>query len=1006
MPFQFTESPISLAVLAALFGGLCGWSWWVNRHSVTDMSPERKRLALGLRIAIYALVVLALAGFRFVRRSDSLSVIFLMDASKSIREDQRQQEMAFVQNAAKSMRKTDTAGVVTFGKDPDQTVVPDPSKPFQIDGVRHSGATNATNIAQAMDAALAMPTPVGSAVKFVLLSDGNENVGSALGSLPSLTAKGVKVDSVILPSSLKKEALIDRLVLPSRVKIGEPFQVKVITSALNRQRGRLSLRREGQPVGAPREVDLPAGKRVYTFDSHIDKPGFYRYEAQLETDAASDTLLENNKGLGFVSVRGKPQILYIADTAERVPFLQQALKSQNIDVAYLPPAACPTSPAAFQMFDSVIISDVPRLVFSQAQMEAIQVSTRDFGVGFGMIGGVNSFGAGRYRNTPIEETLPVTLEVKKQKRLPSVAVALVIEDLEIPSSVNMSKEAAKAMIELLDPMDEVGVLDCNGFGGFGPGAGAGGAGGTWRVPLQHVTDRAAIQSTIDTLENMGDPPSYDPYLIEAATKLQASEAKVKHIIFLGDGDAAYEGMGDTINSAMAKVRRMGITVSTVASGADQRGIAYMAQIARDGGGHAYVADQPSDLPRILLKDQQTISAPPIIEEPFTPRQVPGDEVIAGLGGMPPLLGYNIANVKPTAGVSLVSHRNDPILATWRYGLGRSMAFMSDDKNRWAIQWLPWGGYGPFWAQAIRWTMRSYTPSDFQTQVTMDGTRGHVVVTALDKDGRFVNRLTFRGRVATPDMDSSKPNDVDIRQTAPGTYEGWFDAGQIGTYLVNVVRETQGKPPEMTVSGLVVPYSPEYRDLEANDYLMTQVAQAGGGAVTTNPADAFGGNRPVLYKPTDLSQWLLALALILIPIDVGVRRLAIEKSDLQRAWEWLRRRLGRRQARTLEAATPELGRLMTAKKSARRVSGATQVTLRDRPAREASPPPSDGTIHTAREPAVSAASAQPRRETPAPEPVEREPAPVALDAAEEGGMSRLMAAKRRAQEQRKKERDEG
>lgn len=986
MPIQFTASPFMLALLALLFAGLVAWSWWVHRHSITDMSPERKRLALGIRIAILALVVLALAGLRFVRKSDSVSVIFLLDASRSIRDDQKQQELGFVRDAAKSMRKNDTAGVVTFGKDPDQAVIPDPTKPFHLDAIHHSGATNATNVAQAMDAALAMPAPVGSAVKFVLLSDGNENVGSALAALPSLTAKGVKVDTVTLPSSLKKEALIEKMALPSRVKIGEPFQVKVITSALNRQRARLSLRRDGQPAGAARDVDLPAGKRVFTFDAHIDKPGFYRFESQLETDAGSDTLLENNKGLGFVSVRGKPQILYIADTAEQVPYLQRALKSQNIDVAYLPPAACPTSPAAFQMFDSVIISDVPRLVFSQAQMEAIQVSTRDFGVGFGMVGGVNSFGAGRYRNTPIEETLPVTLEVKKQKRIPSVAVALVIEDLEIPSSVNMSKEAAKAMVELLDPIDEVGVLDCNGFGGFGGAFQPGGGSGTWRVPLQHVTDRAAIQATIDTLENMGDPPSYDPYLIEAATKLQASEAKVKHIIFLGDGDAAYEGMGDTINSAMAKVRRMGITVSTVASGADQRGIAYMAQIARDGGGHAYVADQPSDLPRILLKDQQTISAPPIIEEPFTPRQMPGDEVITGLGGMPPLLGYNIANAKPTAGVSLVSHRNDPILATWRYGLGRSMAFMSDDKNRWAIQWLPWGGYGPFWAQAIRWTMRSYTPSDFQTQVTMEGTRGHVVVTAIDKDGRFVNRLKFTSRVATPDMDSSKPNDVEIRQTAPGTYEGWFDAGQIGTYLVNVVRENPGKPPEMTVSGLVVPYSPEYRDLQSNDYLMTQLAQAGGGVATTNPADAFGGARPVVYRPTDLTQWLLALALILLPVDVGIRRLAIEKSDFARAWDWLLSKLGRRRARPrADAATPELGRLMNAKKSARTPSNTTVLK------------PAQPAAHPAERPTPRPAAPPVRPEPPAPVAAVE---PVAVE--DESGMGRLMAAKRRAQEQAKKE----
>src|SRR5262249_5357920 len=155
---------------------------------------------------------------------------------------------------------------------------------------------------------------------------------------------------------------------------------------------------------------------------------------------------------------------------------------------------------------------------------------------------------------------------------------------------------------------------------------------------------------------------------EEARALQASEAKIKHIVFLGDGDAAYEGMGGGVNATMQKIYNMGITVSTVATAADQAGIGYMAAMARDGGGHSYVAAQPHDQPRILLKDQQTISAPPIVEEPFVPRQTPGDDVLKGLGGMPELLGYNIGTPKATANVSLLSHRNDPVLATWRYGL--------------------------------------------------------------------------------------------------------------------------------------------------------------------------------------------------------------------------------------------------------------------------------------------------------------------------------------------------
>lgn len=991
--------------------GAYAYFWWLHKKSITDMSPGRKRLALGLRCFIVTLLFLALAGTRWEHTNDSLAVIFLMDGSKSIREEQRDQGMKFIQEAAGHKGRNDTVGVETFSVD--AGIKLSPGTAFSLNNVSHHGATNATDIAQAIEFALPL-IPKGFAGKLVILSDGNENVNSALAAVPTLTARGIKVDTVLLPSTLKKEALIEKLVVPQRVKIGEPFVVQVITNALNAQSGRLSLRRNGEPEGKARDVDIPAGKRVHSFEVHIDKPGFYKFEADLETQPGEDTIVENNKGQGFVSVRGKPQVLYVSDTPDRVPFLQSALKDQHIDVAYLKPESLPTNAAAFQQFDSVILSDVPRVALSAAQMTAIQISTRDFGIGFGMIGGENSYGAGKYRNTPIEETLPVSLEIKKQKRLPSVAVVLVIEDLEMQSTVNMSKEAAKALIDLLDPMDEVGVLDCNGWGGFGRGSSGGDAGGSWRVPLQHVTDRAAIQSKIDTLEGMGDPPSYDTYLMTAAQKLQASDAKIKHIIFLGDGDAAYEGMGGGVNATMNKIRNMGITVSTVATAADTQGIQYMAQMARDGGGHSYVADQPQDLPRILLKDQQTISAPPIIEEPFIPEQVPGDEVLQGISGLPELLGYNIGNPKPTASVSLLSHRKDPILATWRYGLGRSMAFMSDDKNKWAVHWLPWAGYGKFWAQTIRWTMRSFTPSDFQTEVVMEGTRGHITVHAIDKDGKFVNRLNFNSKVVGPDADGTKPTpDLPLRQTGPGTYEAWFDAATIGTYLVNVTRDIPGQPAEMTVTGLVVPYSPEYKDLAANDFLMTQLAQAGGGAVATNPAQAFGGNRPTVMSAVDLVPTLLLLAMLLFPFDVAVRRLAIGVDDFRRAKEWLALRYGSRRPRTSssrrpEGATPELSRLMNARdragtKSTNGAEGDAQPTIvpMNTPTRQP--------VQTRTPASVGAPSAAPRTQTLRPDhPVEppsvapvpaNVPEPIAAE--EQGGMSRLMAAKKRAQEQREK-----
>jgi len=1018
VPVQFSYWPALL-----LLPALLSFFWWQHRHSVTDMSARRKRLALLLRCLLATLLVLILAGTRLVKKGESLAVLFLVDASKSVREDQKAAVAHYLQEAGKGMRTVDKVGVITFAQDPHTQS--SPGQPLDPNHLHDPGAATATNIAQALRQAKNEldTTAKDSGKRIVLLSDGNENVGRALSELPELTADHIVLDTVTLPVTLKQEALIEKLVLPPRVKIGEPFPVRVVVSSLIPQTATVTLAREGRPVGTSKRVELHAGKSVAVFEQSVDKPGFYRYSATLE--APQDTIAENNRGEGFVWVKGKPTVLYVADSPALTGFLRKSLKEQNIEVEYVPPGALPTSAAALQRFDSVFVSNVRADNLSLGQMTALQVACRDFGVGLGMVGGEDSFGAGGWRGTPIEETLPVTMDVKKQKRLPSVAVAMVIEDLEIPTTVNMSIEAAKATMDLLEPIDQVGVLDCNGPFSF-TGSNTSAPSGTWRIPMQHVTDREALKAQMQKLQDMGDPPSYDPYLLEAARVLNTTDAKVKHIIFLGDGDAVYEGNQNQLANNIQKIRTQGITISTITTGAmSQHDRQFMALIAYLGGGHNYIADRPEELPRLLLKDQMTISQPPIIEEPFQPRPVAGDEILKGIdwGSTPPLLGYNVGNAKANAEIALITHRNDPLFAAWRYGLGRSVAFLSDDRAKWAAQWLGWPGYAKFWAQAVRWTLRPFAPSDYATQVTLEGNRGHVVVDAIDEQGHYVNKLPLRALIAGPQtggLKGSPAQEEPLRQTAPGHYEGWFDAPQIGTYLVNVLQKRPNGPEASTVVGLSTAYSPEYKDTQANRYLMTQLAQAGSGRVDPPANAAFGGERPAVWAAADLTPLLLLLAMILLPIDIAVRRLALDWQDARRAVAWA---VGRsRRVEKPRAATPELARLLDRKEAVvagregalhaadgdgaapvTPASAASPVTPPVRPAESSAPrspiptPPAVPTSRTLRPEGLETPAAAPES-APAP-PAEPEPEP------QEAGFSRLMAAKRRAQQRQQQDHDQ-
>ena len=992
MPVQFENWPalLLLTILLSFF-------WWQHRRTVTDMSLGRKRVALLFRCLLALLLVLALAGTRLVRKSESLAVVFLVDASRSIRDNQRAAIQKYLQEAARGMRSVDKVGVITFAQEPYTQSAPgqllDPAR------LRDSGATGATNIAQALRQARSeLDTAARSSGKrIVLISDGNENVGRALGEAAALAASRIQLDTVTLPVTLPQEALIERMALPGRVKIGEPFPVRVVVASRAPQTGVVTLLRDGKPAGS-RSVELRAGKNVVAFDQNIEKPGFFRYSATL--NAPQDTIPENNKGEGFVWVRGKPSVLYVADDPALTTFLRKSLQSQNITIEYAPPEALPTTVETLQRFDSILLSNVYAGQFTPGQMRALQVACRDFGIGLGMIGGENSFGAGGYRGTPIEEALPVSLDARKTLRFPSVSIALVVDrsgsmamgDTGV-NKLALAREAAIRAVQSLKPTDNVAIISFD-------------SEATLHVPLTSAAQKEQVIAGIHAINPGGGTSIYSGAKM-AFDVLSTDPTPIKHIILLTDGvsnDPDYRPL-------VAAMKQRRITLSSIAISAGTRDIYSntLVWLARETGGRFFMVENAQQVPGLYLQEIERITSPPIVEEPFRAIAVEGEEIFKGIAweGAPPLLGYNISILKPTADLSLVTPRKDPLFAGWRYGLGRSIAFLSDDRARWGAQWLGWPGYARFWAQAVRWTLRSNGPSDYATQVTLEGHRGHIVVDAIDEQGRYVNKLQLRARIVEPDTGGGRAASLPeepLRQTAPGHYEGWFDASKIGTYLVNVLEKSPGREGQerSTVVGLSTAYSPEYRDTEANRYLMTHLAQLGGGRVDPPAPVAFGGNRPGVFSPTDMVPWLVLLAMLLLPLDIAARRLSLTKEDFRRALDWISERKPR--GRPERAATPELVRLLDRKESvaARHVPTASAV-YGTAPSEEAVSEQvtaprverSDKPFPVPLYPASAHADASPllRAENVSDSSTEtpQEPTPQ-----EEESLSRLLAAKRRAQ----------
>ncbi|MFQ5848223.1 MAG: VWA domain-containing protein [Candidatus Methylomirabilales bacterium] len=789
------------------------------------------------------------------RAADRLNVLFLWDRSASIPFTEQVRAWEFMRAALKSKEGRDTAGLISFAgsarvdvplsRDPDFTRRPD--APLQGEG---------TELAGALEAAL-FTLPSAGQSRIVLLSDGHDSRGKVLSEIIAARERGVEVHALPLGVWREGEVLLGRLSLPREVKEGEAFVLRVIVMSAAESTGRITLSRNGKFLGA-QTVRLAAGKNVFAYQQTVRKGGFHVFQASI--DAPGDVIEANNRALGVVAVRGRPRVLYAEKDREQARHLLKVLRAQKMAVDLVGPGRIPRDLRTLLSYDTVILSNVSALRLSRAQMELLRKYVRDHGGGLLMLGGEESFGLGGYYHTPVEESLPVTMEARQRLEVPSLAVALVIDrsgSMDTGAGrftkLELAKEAAQLVVELLDRRSEVGVLAFD-------------TAPSWVVPIQPVVDREHLRYEIATIKSGGGTDVF-PAVKEAYQRLFQREARLKHLILLSDGQSA---AGD-FASLTRRMARDGITVSTVAIGrdADTR---LLTDISRWGRGRYYYSDDAQSLPRIFALEAQLASKSAVVEEPFLPVvTAPLHEIVQQIDWRtaPPLGGHVATTARPTAELLLASPQGDPLLAVWRYGLGRSAAFTSDAKARWGVLWLKWKGFPRLFAQLVRWTLRRGQQQELTAGFDRDRDRGVITVEAVDPRGEFQNFLEARVGVIAPDKQRMV---LDLTQIAPGRYAGTFPLKGEGVYLVGVMERRGQKTLHSELGSLVLPDAPEHRTLGLNLPVLQEVVGLTGGRLLKRAEEVFRvGRRPsVVSRP--IWPYLAAVSLFLFFAEYLSRRL--------------------------------------------------------------------------------------------------------------------------------------
>lgn len=750
MTLPFTIQTAWPAVLLAAVPLL----FWLARPSRTRLG--RLHLLVATMLRSLAIVALALALMRpqWNASSGDVSVVYAVDVSRSV-------SSAFIEAAISWIEQADREGAPAQARYlafADHAVIL--SRPADIrslavteNSVRGTAANPnvidqaATNIEQALDAAL-MGLDRDRAKRIVLLTDGNRTAGDVWRILPRLTQAHVRVYPIPAKVREDNDAWVAGIDVPADIHSGEPVTVTVrVISGIDTM-ARVSLE-EAKSVLGRRNVQLKAGLNRVAFEVRLARAGSVTLSA--EVVAKGDTVADNNRMQHSVWVKARPRVLYVeGGQAEAARYLAGALTGQGIDVRVISPAALPASAAGLAAYHAVILSDTPAKALSPDGMQAIESYVRDLGGGLLFASGENVHGEQGYSGTAVEQVLPVQFRAQEKRKNLALVIALDRSYSMKGRKMEMAKEATRATLDLLEEQHRFAVVAFDSQ--------------TYvAVPMQYVRSRRKAEDQISRIQASGQTNIY-PALGIVYRLLQKTDSKAKHLILLSDGDT-HPADFETLVKRMAGEK---IVVSTVAVGADADRT-LMSDIAKWGKGRAYVAESAESIPQIFIEETERAVRSNLLEESFKPAVKHRSGAFRGMDveKLPELRGYVSSKARDHAEVLLATPSGAPLLVRWQYGLGKSVGFTSDVKNRWASNWIEWPGYGKFWAQQVRDLMRRDPGEELDFRVAREGSEAVVRLSMLAPDGNYRNGLAPQVRISRPDGGTAT---VGLVQTGAGVYQ--------------------------------------------------------------------------------------------------------------------------------------------------------------------------------------------------------------------------------------------
>lgn len=803
----------------------------------------RSSVQNALRSFAFLALAVALARPHFVVNQNTIHQVFILDQSSSIAKTALEEA---VQELGKLETTSDQTHLVVLGTEP-----PKPTLTAKFDStstINSSDFRGDSSISHALDRAQQL-IPDGNSGKVTVLSDGLATRKDDYRAITALRERGIPVHWVALPSMERAAAPIG-VTYNSKLRQGTVGELAVRIISGDVSSGTVELEIDGKPVSEATwnaEADAKATTAIIEFEP--PRTGFLNAQVIVngDRDKAYSTKLP---------VAQPHQLLYLGNSESTGKDKLEGMLGNGFQVATVDQTNESAFEQALQSADLVMLDDMAAKDLAASAEQQISSAVQNNGLGLVMSGGRASFGAGGWHKRPIEELLPVEFVQKEEKRDPSTSLVIVIDTSGSMTGVRvqLAKEVARLAMRRLLPHDKVGIVEFYGAK-------------RWAAPLQPASNAIELQRALNRMDAGGGTVIL-PALEEAFYGLQNVDTRYKHVLVLTDGGVE---SGD-FESLMRRMAKEGINVSTVLAGGGYHS-EFLVNIANWGKGRFYNVPNRFNLPEILLKQPSTTKLP---------AYRPGVHFVQARGGIgwwgdtdttliPSLSGYVESKARVGSEVLLETVKEKhPVIASWRYGLGRVTTLATEPLGSGTEPWNQWDDYGKALTRILQRTSADVR-DPFRFELEKNGL--DIVLNAYRQQPRQLEEQRPIAKLQQMNSDGETFADLKFLERSPDHYQARFPGPPINEQFLLQASATGTPDRWQPMVAKSIAIKEVMTDPDSAKEFASMITSVGGEQFQLNDnwADA-ESPAPSGQRLFSLSSLFFALTLILFFAELIYRRL--------------------------------------------------------------------------------------------------------------------------------------